>query len=573
MKKVLSLLLCLVLLLSAIPTVSALTEDEANAGYYLVGTMNDWQVSLQYRLDQEPADASEYRITNLPLSTTDAFKVVYSPNGRDIVEWYPAGTGNNCTIGSQGVYNDSFVDIRFRPNMDGDESWFFGCIRLQARETPVDPTELTEPDEIDGGYYVVFKGDNYRIHERNRMHRGLRSYVAHGLTMSISTPFKIAYSLDLQTVSKLYPEGEGNDYVPRYNSRYYTVEFNPLGDNEGDSSDMAWYDGYVSAYPCEPPEEGGGALVPAPDIEMKRNLFEDDFFNSHPFCDPELYDYNEVYYHGFEWADYEWVLVQVIPVYTVDGFAYGVFDDAILYNAESYPFDFTYGVYDVYKKTYYSITEAWDMGFTDLHDVFNHIVRTRDYARQLGDVDSDDELSIIDATLIQRSMVGLYDRDQYDPMFERYTCKFGTKLTSLADYDADGEVDVIDVTYIQRALVGIELYPHDFTLSAQIDRDDPAAIAKAFTSFGEEPVQYCYRIEGSVYAASVYGDDFGKFYPDNVNPEPGNFQITTGWISDSSVELPLTSLTYYDNLTLKVQARDAYGNEAQTAVLYFRNVY
>ena len=83
---------------------------------------------------------------------------------------------------------------------------------------------------------------------------------------------------------------------------------------------------------------------------------------------------------------------------------------------------------------------------------------------------------------------------------------------------------------------------------------------------------YCYQIEGSVYAASVYCSDFGRFYLDDVNPEPGNFQITTGYISDPSIKLPVTSLTYNDILRLTVKAKDASGN-VQTAVIYFKNVY
>ena len=86
-------------------------------------------------------------------------------------------------------------------------------------------------------------------------------------------------------------------------------------------------------------------------------------------------------------------------------------------------------------------------------------------------------------------------------------------------------------------------------------------------------MQYQYRIEGGVHAASVYGSYFGKFYRDDVNPEPGNFQITTGYIDDSSVELPVTSLTYNDHLTLTVTARDALGNITPIAVLYMKNVY
>ena len=56
MKKAVSILLCIALIaaLFAFPA-NAITEDEANAGYYLVGTMTDWDIDVyNYRLSQNP---------------------------------------------------------------------------------------------------------------------------------------------------------------------------------------------------------------------------------------------------------------------------------------------------------------------------------------------------------------------------------------------------------------------------------------------------------------------------------------------------------------------------------------
>ena len=428
--------------------------------------------------------------------------------------------------------------------------------------------------EKDGGYYIVFKGDDYRIHQRNRLHAEFGQWVIRGVTLSTSTPFKIAYSQDLDTVTKLYPEG--NDYISRYNSRWMTVEFTPSGNNVGDSTDMGWYDGYVSAYPCEPPQEDSTEYIPVTDRQIKRNLYEDAFTRYLPGW-RERCTYEEVYYHAdprFGNADtHDWVLVRSSSLVPTEGLYYGVFDDAVAYSSEGYPFAFGYGVYDCAEDTYYSIAEAWNRNYPDLHDVFINRVTSETNVDLLGDADHDGKLTIIDATLIQRSLVGLADLEESSWWFKHYGCDFGTQLTSLADYDADGTVDAIDVTRIQRALIGNPLYHHSFTAGVTIDQDNDKIIAQASSSFGAQPVQYQYRIEGSVYAASVYGSDFGKFYLDDVNPEPGNFQITTGYIDDSSVELPVTSLTYNDNFTLTVTAKDAVGNVTPTAVLYFKNVY
>ena len=60
---------------------------------------------------------------------------------------------------------------------------------------------------------------------------------------------------------------------------------------------------------------------------------------------------------------------------------------------------------------------------------------------EIGDADLDGEVTILDATLIQRYLVDL------DPL---------TKIAQyLADTDGDGEITVLDATLIQRYLAGL----------------------------------------------------------------------------------------------------------------------
>ncbi len=61
--------------------------------------------------------------------------------------------------------------------------------------------------------------------------------------------------------------------------------------------------------------------------------------------------------------------------------------------------------------------------------------------RVRGDVDGDGELTITDATVIQRYLAKFYE--------------FTETQKLLADFDRDGEVTICDVTYIQRTLVGL----------------------------------------------------------------------------------------------------------------------
>lgn len=572
MKKVVAVLLCVALLATAFAVqTAALTEEEANAGYYLVGTMTDWQIDSSYLLGLNPKNADEYLINGVALTTSDAFKIVYTHDGKQIDTWYPAGTDNNCTLKRANIDKEGLVDIYFRPNMDGNGDWYFGCIFVQWKSAAAEPPTEDKPTEINDGYYIVFKGDDYRVRERNRMNREWNLFVIRGVTLSGDTPFKIAYSQDLKEVTCLYPEGEDNDYISRFNSRWMTVEFTPDGHNGGDSSDTAWYDGYVRAYPCEPPQEDSTEYVPVTEKEMKVNRYEDAFRAQYPTAQ-YICSYEELYYHKDMFGSDDWTLVKTPSLDSVEGSYYGVFDDVVVFGSESYPFEPGYGVYDAAEKTFYSIGAAWDKGYDDLHDVFCHIAPQYSYTYVLGDADFDGELTIIDVTRIMRCLANIEDLEDDEWVFKHHSCRFGNKMNYLTDYDCDGDRTVLDATRIQRALVGIELYPHDFTASVKLEKDGDSVKAVASSSFGEEPVQYCYRIESGVYASSVYGDDFGGFYLDDVNPEPGNFQITTGYITDEAVELPLTSLTYNDVMKLTVTALDASGNKTQVS-LDFRNVY
>ena len=66
----------------------------------------------------------------------------------------------------------------------------------------------------------------------------------------------------------------------------------------------------------------------------------------------------------------------------------------------------------------------------------------------LGDVDDDEEVTVLDATYIQR-----YDAGFRTPMSEEVILLRG-------DVDGDGEVGVIDATYIQRYNAGFSTpYP------------------------------------------------------------------------------------------------------------------
>lgn len=95
--------------------------------YYLVGNMNDWTPNIQYRLAKNPANEAEYMI-NTMLYMGDEFKIVLS-DGLTIEDtnWFPAGENNNYRVNASGEYT-----VYFRPDGQGGDGWYEGCIYAQA---------------------------------------------------------------------------------------------------------------------------------------------------------------------------------------------------------------------------------------------------------------------------------------------------------------------------------------------------------------------------------------------------------------------------------------------------------
>ena len=118
-------------------TVAPATDAPAEMAYYLVGSVNEWTAEDAYKLSKNDAsaDIEEYLFNDLALDTTDEFKVVYSEDGTAMTKWFPEGTQNN--YGGNGEITEAGTYILyFRPNYDGFEDWFNGCIAVINNSEP-----------------------------------------------------------------------------------------------------------------------------------------------------------------------------------------------------------------------------------------------------------------------------------------------------------------------------------------------------------------------------------------------------------------------------------------------------
>ena len=223
-------------------------------------------------------------------------------------------------------------------------------------------------------------------------------------------------------------------------------------------------------------------------------------------------------------------------------------------------------IYDRAEDRFIAISDA-DPGKYNLEKVLEWLGIGLLY----GDADFDGEVSIMDATRIQRLLASLITEDDIS--------------LAAADVDEDDAVTVMDATRIQRYLAGLCALDGTQSGSGETDNSgsklrikfkggilDPRTVAVFSAEGGKAPYQYKFTILGGVHAYSDYGDDFGDYHNDgSVEPIPGDFRITTGYTDKNETTIPTDSLTDGDYYTLIIEAKDAEGREAETLTYYFIN--
>lgn len=96
-------------------------------GYYLVGTMNSWELNTNFKLAQNTDKTSEYYIRNVVLSATDELKVVRTDDGKTNNEYFPSGSNYKPGKGTWDIY--------FRPDNLGDIGWHEGTLYASAQSS------------------------------------------------------------------------------------------------------------------------------------------------------------------------------------------------------------------------------------------------------------------------------------------------------------------------------------------------------------------------------------------------------------------------------------------------------
>lgn len=178
------------------------------------------------------------------------------------------------------------------------------------------------------------------------------------------------------------------------------------------------------------------------DFKNISTRYRDRFISQYDYFDCNMYQ--ELFYHDYAPDDktygYDWALVEASNTCIVsDVCHYEIVGGRLLYAGgyRQQPFTFDIGLYDAEQDRFFDVTEIDFDDYPDLYEVWQQLdlgfCTNQEF---VGDADGDRDVTILDATKIQRGIAGL-------------DSKYSIVATG-ADTDGDGEMTVLDATRIQR---------------------------------------------------------------------------------------------------------------------------
>lgn len=161
--------------------------------------------------------------------------------------------------------------------------------------------------------------------------------------------------------------------------------------------------------------------------------------------------YRELYYHHNADNEIDWALVRC-ELNIVEPMPYSsvIGNRVILHDSCSLPFSSGYALYDVKEDKFISAASAEASEYDGFTKAFDDNVND---GRLLGDIDGDGEITVIDATIIQRCDIRIQDFPEDDEIKPWTTWHYAPKYYS--DFNRDGERDILDATCIMRYSVGL----------------------------------------------------------------------------------------------------------------------
>ena len=163
--------------------------------------------------------------------------------------------------------------------------------------------------------------------------------------------------------------------------------------------------------------------------------------------DEQWYIYHELY----TTEDAGAILVRGMYFGLSPAFCYGVFDDMILLSNNYYaPSPLGYFVYDTQTDSFHALEVIWAESDPVFKEEIRDFLLSKGITHLIGDCDSDNAITVMDATYIQKAMASLSAFGTDDEIPEYGIPVYGVKQKYVSDFDRDGMRTVLDATRIQK---------------------------------------------------------------------------------------------------------------------------
>ena len=186
-----------------------------------------------------------------------------------------------------------------------------------------------------------------------------------------------------------------------------------------------------------------------------KQLFEERYTSA----DLRLYDYRELYRQNDSQGDTGRMLIYAtVDMFGQEPVSFTVGNRVIEHSEHCAPFSSGYVIYDVKTDAFYDACRI-DLSYPDGIGFLKACDQSISEGRLLGDVDLDDEISVIDITQLQRCQAGMCEYSTDDMVAADEDSWIGSAFPKYySDFNRDGERDILDATCMQRYLAGMK-YP------------------------------------------------------------------------------------------------------------------
>ena len=180
------------------------------------------------------------------------------------------------------------------------------------------------------------------------------------------------------------------------------------------------------------------------------SLYENSFKQKYETQYEHIAAYRELYYHHDRNGEIDWALVSCGLDICQPAIYTAILGNRVISHSNYYaPFDSGYAVYDVERDEFINAASLAAKAYDGFIKAFDESVTE---GKPLGDIDSDNETAIVDATVIQRCEALMRDYPEDD---EISLYSWHSDLKYYSDFNRDGERNILDVTAIQRYLVDL----------------------------------------------------------------------------------------------------------------------